>query len=61
VSDPSGHVCEKRVDVIPRVIDAEIPVAANWPDAAVGERDGRIQGTGKTLYAIEQLMRDASR
>ena len=51
---------EKRVDVIRRVIDAEIPVAGHiglTPQSVNVMGGYRVQG--KTLNAIEQLMRDA--
>ena len=51
---------EKRVDVIRRVIDAEIPVAAHiglTPQSVHIMGGYKVQG--KTLNAIEQLMRDA--
>lgn len=51
---------EKRVDVIRRVIDAEIPVAGHiglTPQSVNMLGGYRVQG--KTLNAIEQLMRDA--
>jgi 3-methyl-2-oxobutanoate hydroxymethyltransferase len=51
---------EKRVDVIRRVIDAEIPVAAHiglTPQSINVMGGYKVQG--KTLHAIEQLMRDA--
>jgi 3-methyl-2-oxobutanoate hydroxymethyltransferase len=51
---------EKRVDVIRRVIDAEIPVAGHiglTPQSLNIMGGYKVQG--KTLYAIEQLMRDA--
>src|SRR6202166_5368459 len=51
---------EKRVDVIRRVIDAEIPVAGHiglTPQSVNVMGGYKVQG--KTLSAIEQLMRDA--
>jgi len=51
---------EKRVDVIRRVIDAEIPVAGHiglTPQSVNILGGYKVQG--KTLNAIEQLMRDA--
>jgi 3-methyl-2-oxobutanoate hydroxymethyltransferase len=51
---------EKRVDVIRRVIDAEIPVAGHiglTPQSINMMGGYKVQG--KTLNAIEQLMRDA--
>jgi len=51
---------EKRVDVIRRVIDAEIPVAGHiglTPQSLNVMGGYKVQG--KTLNAIEQLMRDA--
>src|SRR5256714_959015 len=51
---------EKRVDVIRRVIDAEIPVAGHiglTPQSVNMMGGYKVQG--KTLQAIEQLMRDA--
>ena len=51
---------EKRVDVIRRVIDAEIPVAGHiglTPQSVNMMGGYKVQG--KTLHAIEQLMRDA--
>jgi 3-methyl-2-oxobutanoate hydroxymethyltransferase len=51
---------EKRVDVIRRVIDAEIPVAGHiglTPQSINVMGGYKVQG--KTLNAIEQLMRDA--
>ena len=51
---------EKRVDVIRRVIDAEIPVAGHiglTPQSVNMMGGYKVQG--KTLNAIEQLMRDA--
>ena len=51
---------EKRVDVIRRVIDAEIPVAGHiglTPQSINVMGGYKVQG--KTLDAIEQLMRDA--
>ena len=51
---------EKRVDVIRRVIDAEIPVAGHiglTPQSVNVMGGYKVQG--KTLQAIEQLMRDA--
>jgi len=51
---------EKRVDVIRRVIDAEIPVAGHiglTPQSVNIMGGYKVQG--KTLHAIEQLMRDA--
>jgi 3-methyl-2-oxobutanoate hydroxymethyltransferase len=51
---------EKRVDVIRRVIDAEIPVAGHiglTPQSVNVMGGYKVQG--KTLHAIEQLMRDA--
>jgi 3-methyl-2-oxobutanoate hydroxymethyltransferase len=51
---------EKRVDVIRRVIDAEIPVAGHiglTPQSVNMMGGYKVQG--KTLSAIEQLMRDA--
>src|ERR1035438_7693490 len=50
---------EKRVDVIRRVIDAEIPVAGHiglTPQSVNIMGGYKVQG--KTLDAIEQLMRD---
>jgi 3-methyl-2-oxobutanoate hydroxymethyltransferase len=51
---------EKRADVIRRVIDAEIPVAGHiglTPQSVNVMGGYKVQG--KTLNAIEQLMRDA--
>jgi 3-methyl-2-oxobutanoate hydroxymethyltransferase len=51
---------EKRVDVIRRVIDAEIPVAGHiglTPQSVNVMGGYKVQG--KSLSAIEQLMRDA--
>jgi 3-methyl-2-oxobutanoate hydroxymethyltransferase len=51
---------EKRVDVIRRVIDAEIPVAGHiglTPQSVNVMGGYKVQG--KSLAAIEQLMRDA--
>ncbi len=51
---------EKRIDVIRRVIDAEIPVAAHiglTPQSINVMGGYKVQG--KTLNAVEQLMRDA--
>jgi 3-methyl-2-oxobutanoate hydroxymethyltransferase len=51
---------EKRVDVIRRVIDAEIPVAGHiglTPQSIHVMGGYKVQG--KTLNAVEQLMRDA--
>ena len=51
---------EKRVDVIRRVIDAEIPVAGHiglTPQSVNMMGGYKVQG--KTLNAIEQIMRDA--
>jgi len=51
---------EKRVDVIRRVIDAEIPVAGHiglTPQSVNVMGGYKVQG--KTLNAVEQLMRDA--
>ncbi len=51
---------EKRVDVIRRVMDAEIPVAGHiglTPQSVNVMGGYKVQG--KTLNAIEQLMRDA--
>ncbi len=51
---------EKRVDMIRRVIDAEIPVAGHiglTPQSVNVMGGYKVQG--KTLSAIEQLMRDA--
>ncbi len=51
---------EKRVDVVRRVIDAEIPVAGHiglTPQSVNVMGGYKVQG--KTLDAIEQLMRDA--
>jgi 3-methyl-2-oxobutanoate hydroxymethyltransferase len=51
---------EKRADVIRRVIDAEIPVAGHiglTPQSVNVMGGYRVQG--KTLNAVEQLMRDA--
>ena len=51
---------EKRVDTIRRVIDAEIPVAGHiglTPQSVNMMGGYKVQG--KTLSAIEQLMRDA--
>src|SRR5713101_9279303 len=51
---------EKRVDVIRRVIDAEIPVAGHiglTPQSVNMMGGYKVQG--KTLAGIEQLMRDA--
>ena len=51
---------EKRVEVIRRVIDAEIPVAGHiglTPQSVNVMGGYKVQG--KTLNAIEQLMRDA--
>ena len=52
---------EKRVDVISRIIDAEIPVAGHiglTPQSV--NRMGGFKVQGKTLADIEQLMRDAT-
>jgi 3-methyl-2-oxobutanoate hydroxymethyltransferase len=52
---------EKRVDVIRRIIDAEIPVAGHiglMPQSV--NRMGGFKVQGKTLADIEQLMRDAT-
>ena len=52
---------EKRVDVIRRIIDAEIPVAGHiglTPQSV--NRMGGFKVQGKTLADIEQLMRDAT-
>jgi 3-methyl-2-oxobutanoate hydroxymethyltransferase len=52
---------EKRVDVIRRVLDAEIPVAGHiglTPQSV--NRMGGFKVQGKTLSDIEQLMRDAT-
>jgi 3-methyl-2-oxobutanoate hydroxymethyltransferase len=52
---------EKRVDVIRHVIDAEIPVAGHiglTPQSVNVMGGYKVQG--KTLNAIEQLMRDAT-
>jgi len=51
---------ENRVDVIRRVIDAEIPVAGHiglTPQSLNVMGGYKVQG--KTLSAVEQLMRDA--
>jgi 3-methyl-2-oxobutanoate hydroxymethyltransferase len=51
---------EKRLDVIRRVMDAEIPVAGHiglTPQSVNMMGGYKVQG--KTLHAIEQLMRDA--
>jgi 3-methyl-2-oxobutanoate hydroxymethyltransferase len=51
---------EKRIDVIRRVIDAEIPVAGHiglTPQSINVMGGYKVQG--KTLNAVEQLMRDA--
>jgi 3-methyl-2-oxobutanoate hydroxymethyltransferase len=51
---------EKRVDVIRRIIDAEVPVAGHiglTPQSV--NRMGGFKVQGKTLADIEQLMRDA--
>jgi 3-methyl-2-oxobutanoate hydroxymethyltransferase len=51
---------EKRVDVVRRVIDAEIPVAGHiglTPQSVNMMGGYKVQG--KTLHTIEQLMRDA--
>ena len=51
---------EKRIDVIHRVIDAEIPVAGHiglTPQSINVMGGYKVQG--KTLNAVEQLMRDA--
>ena len=51
---------EKRVEIIHRVIDAEIPVAGHiglTPQSVNMMGGYKVQG--KTLHAIEQLMRDA--
>lgn len=51
---------EKRIDVIRRVIDAEIPVAGHiglTPQSVNVMGGYKVQG--KTLNAVEQLMRDA--
>ncbi len=51
---------EKRVDVVRRVIDAEIPVAGHiglTPQSLNIMGGYKVQG--KTLTAVEQLMRDA--
>ncbi|MGA9529333.1 MAG: 3-methyl-2-oxobutanoate hydroxymethyltransferase [Terriglobales bacterium] len=51
---------EKRVDVIRRVIDAEVPVAGHiglTPQSLNVMGGYKVQG--KTLSAVEQLMRDA--
>jgi len=51
---------EKRVDMIRRVIDAEIPVAGHiglTPQSVNVMGGYKVQG--KTLNAVEQLMRDA--
>jgi len=52
---------EKRVDLVRRVIDAEIPVAGHiglTPQSINVMGGYKVQG--KTLNAIEQLMRDAT-
>ena len=52
---------EKRVDMIRRVLDAEIPVAGHiglTPQSV--NRMGGFKVQGKTLSDIEQLMRDAT-
>ena len=51
---------EKRADLIRRIIDAEIPVAGHiglTPQSVNMMGGYKVQG--KTLHAIEQLMRDA--
>jgi 3-methyl-2-oxobutanoate hydroxymethyltransferase len=51
---------EKRVEIIHRVIDAEIPVAGHiglTPQSVNMMGGYKVQG--KTIHAIEQLMRDA--
>jgi len=51
---------EKRVDVVRRIIDAEIPVMGHiglTPQSVHAMGGYKVQG--KTLSAIEQLMRDA--
>ena len=51
---------EKRIDVIRRVVDAEIPVAGHiglTPQSINVMGGYKVQG--KTLNAVEQLMRDA--
>jgi 3-methyl-2-oxobutanoate hydroxymethyltransferase len=51
---------EKRVDIVRRIIDAEIPVMGHiglTPQSVHTMGGYRVQG--KTLNAIEQLMRDA--
>ena len=51
---------EKRIDMIRRVIDAEIPVAGHiglTPQSINVMGGYKVQG--KTLNAVEQLMRDA--
>ena len=52
---------EKRVDLVRRVLDAEIPVAGHiglTPQSV--NRMGGFKVQGKTLSDIEQLMRDAT-
>jgi 3-methyl-2-oxobutanoate hydroxymethyltransferase len=51
---------EKRVDIVRRIIDAEIPVMGHiglTPQSVHAMGGYKVQG--KTLNAIEQLMRDA--
>jgi 3-methyl-2-oxobutanoate hydroxymethyltransferase len=51
---------EKRADLISRIIDAEIPVAGHiglTPQSV--HRMGGYKVQGKTMNAVEQLMRDA--
>ena len=51
---------EKRVDIVRRIIDAEIPVVGHiglTPQSVHAMGGYKVQG--KTLNAIEQLMRDA--
>lgn len=52
---------EKRVDLVRRIIDAEIPVMGHiglTPQSVHAMGGYKVQG--KTLHAIEQLMRDAT-
>jgi 3-methyl-2-oxobutanoate hydroxymethyltransferase len=52
---------EKRVDLIARILDAEIPVAGHiglTPQSV--NRMGGFKVQGKSLYDIEHLMRDAT-